>query len=213
MLEALWSFVSKLVTSLVGRAIDWAIARFRRPSIELKRAPENLFEHLAPGTSLARVREVLGTPQRVETEWHSFTFNDAFVQVGSRDGQTVEWIGVVLPRIGRRARFPLGILPLELGRSTLGDVLALSPDTEVEIKKDSSSKHWCFWTECYFGFPGLYRHYLFGVIEAPNVIPPKFDWDHANDRLASEPKNVRLNWMAVSASAGSAESFNFWAFV
>jgi hypothetical protein len=213
MLESLLAFLSKLGSSLSGRLIDWAIERFKRPRIQLKRAPENLFHHLAPGTSLARVREVLGTAQRVEGEWHSFAFSDAHVQIGSRDGQSVESIAVVLPEPAARAQFPLVILPIVLGKSTLGDVLALIPEAEIEIKKDSSTKHWCFWTECYFGFSGLYRHYLFGVIEAPSVLSPEFEWDHANNRLASDPKTVRLNWMAVSSSQGAAESFNFWAFV
>jgi hypothetical protein len=59
----------------------------------------------------------------------------------------------------------------------------------------------------------MYRHYLFGVIDAPCVLRPEFEWDHVNDRLKSDPKTVRLNWIAVSGSAAAAESFNFWAFV
>jgi hypothetical protein len=117
----------------------------------------------------------------------------------------------VLPELAPRAQFPLGFASFVLGKSTLADVLAL--DSEAQFKKDSSTKHWCFWTECFFGFTGLYRNYLFGVIGAPSVIPPKFDWDHRNDRLISDPKTVRFNWMAVSRSQGGAESFNFWAFV
>jgi len=59
---------------------------------------------------------------------------------------------------------------------------------------------------------GLYRHYLFGVMDAPGVEAPKFEWDYANNRLASDPKSVRLNWMAISSKEGAADSFNFWAF-
>ncbi len=211
MLEPLGAFLSKLASSLGARAIDWVIERFKRPAIRLRRAPENLFLHLTPGTSLARVSEVLGTAQRIDGECHSFAFSDAYVQIGSKDGQSVESVAVVLPEIGRRTRFRLGILPFELGKSTLGDILAFEPD--ATILRDNSSKHWCFWTECNFGFSGLYRYYLFGVIEAPNVRPPEFEWDHTNNRLASDPRTVRLNWMAVSSSQGMAEGFNFWAFI
>jgi hypothetical protein len=214
MLESLGAFVSKLATSLGGRAIDWAIERFKRPTIRLRRAPENVFHHIAPGTSLARAREILGTPHRVDGQWHSFAFSDAHVQIGSDDGQSAQWVGVVLPRFERRAQFPISLASmgsLVLGKATLGDVLALDPD--AKLKKDSSTKHWCFWIEGYFGFSGMYRHYLFGVIDAPCVLSPEFKWDHANDRLKSDPKTVRLNWIAVSGSAGAAESFNFWAFV
>jgi hypothetical protein len=214
MLEPLGGFVSKLATSLGGRAIDWAIERFKRPTIRLKRAPENVFEHIVPGTSLVRAQEVLGTPHRVERQWHSFSFSDAHVQIGSDDGASAQWIAVLLPKLNRRAQFPIPVGAmgsLALGKSTLADVLALAPD--AKFRKDSSTKHWCFWIESYFGFSGLYRHYLFGVMEAPCAMPPEFEWDHANDRLASDPKTVRFNWAAISNSSGAAESFNFWSFV
>lgn len=214
MLESLWAVFTKLATSFGGRLFDSIIDRFKRPRISLKHAPENLFDHLPPGTSLARAREVLGTPHRVEGEWHSFAFCDAHVQIGSKDGDSIEWIAIVLPQIKRRARFPISVGAMGtilLGKSTLGDVLALDPD--AKIKRDNSSKHWCFWSECFFGFSGLYRHYLFGVMEAPCALPPEFEWDHENDCLKSEPRTVRLNWVAVSATSGTAETFNFWAFV
>lgn len=214
MFESLGAFLSKLATSFSGRLIEWIIERFKRPTIRLKRAPENLFDHIAPGTSLARAREVLGTAHRIDGQWHSFAFSDAHVQIGSEDGQSAQWVGVVLPKLDRRAQFPIavgGMGPLVLGKSTLADVLALDPD--AKLKRESSTKHWCFWVECYFGFSGMYRHYLFGVIEAPCVLPPDFEWDHVNNRLASDPKTVRFNWMAVSGSQGAAESFNYWAFV
>jgi hypothetical protein len=210
MVESLLSFLSKLGSSFAGRLIDSALERFKRPQIQLKRAPENIFQYIAPGTSLARTREVLGVPHREDGNVYSFAFRDAHVQIGSSDSQSVEWIAVVLPQLKRGSHFPLGFGPLVLGKSTLGDVLAL--DSEAQVKRDFSTKHWCFWTECYFGFSGLYRHYLFGVIEAPCALPPEFEWDHANDRLKSDPKTVRFNWAAVSTSPG-AEFFDFWAFV
>ena len=152
MIESLGAFVAKLATSLSGRAIDWALERFKRPSISLKRAPQNLFHHIVPGTSLARAREILGTPHRVDGQWHSFAFRDAHVQIGSDDAQSVRWLAVVLPRFERRAQFPISLGAagsLVLGKATLADVLALDP--EAQFKKDSSTKHWCFWTECNFG--------------------------------------------------------------
>lgn len=214
MLESLGAVAWKLATSFSGKLVDWLIARFKRPSISLKRAPENLFHHIVPGTSLVRAREVLGIPHRVDGQWQSFAFSDAHVQISSKDGQSVDWIAVLLPKLDRRAHFPIGIgamKPLVLGKSTLGDVLALDPD--AKIKRENSTKHWCFWMECYFGFSGLYRHYLFGVMEAPCSLPPEFVWDHENDSLKSDPKTVRLNWVAVSSEPESAAAFNFWAFV
>jgi len=214
MLEQVLSVFTKLGGSLAGRGADWALEQLKqlkRPRIELKRAPENVFSHLPPGTSLARVREVLGTPHREDAGFYSFRFSDALIQVGPNDRESVESISVVIPQLGRRTRFPVYPLPLVLGKATLGDVLKLDP--EAQIKKEFSSKYWCFWTESYFGFPGLYRHYLFGVMEAPCAQPPEFEWDHENERLKSDPNTVRVNWAAVSANQGAAETFNFWAFV
>lgn len=209
--SAVGAFVVKAGSTLTGHAVDWVLGRFKRPRIALTRAPANLFQHIVPGTSLARTRAVLGTPHRETDNILSFQFEDALVQVGSTDEQSVAWIGVVLPTVTRRVRFPIGFGSLVLGKSTLADVLALDPD--ARIQKDNSTKHWCFWIETYFGFSGLYRHYVFGVMEAPCAVPPPFEWDHQNDRLGSDPKNVRLNWVAVCGSEGQGTFFDYWSFV
>jgi len=214
MFEILGTLASKIAASLSGRGIDWVLQRLRRPTIHLRRAPGNFFEHVLPGTSLATTREVLGTPHRVHGVWHSFEFSDVLVQIGSADGQSVDWIAAVLPKLDRRARFPLAVGTMGsivLGKSTLADALALDPEARVE--RESSSKHWCFWTESFFGFSGMYLHYLFGVIEAPCTSTPGFDWDNESNCLKSDPKTVRLNWIAVSGSQHAATAFNFWAFV
>lgn len=105
--------------------------RFKRPRIQLKRAPENLFHHLAPGTSLARVREVLGTPHRVDGECHSFAFSDAHVQIGSKDGQSVESIAVVLPELAPRGAKAANAPVDPPDALVLGEALAVQADVFV----------------------------------------------------------------------------------
>lgn len=214
MLESIGALASKAISAVFGRLFDWALGVLQRPSIRLQRAPQNLFDRIAPGTSMARAIELLGKAHHVHSHWHSFRFSDALVQISSEDARSVDWIGVVLPAVGWRRRFSVslaGMGSLVLGKATLADALKLDP--EAAIKKDYSTKHWCIWIESYYGFSGMYRHYLFGVMEAPGVWTPAFEWDHANDRLKSDPGDVQLNWIAVARSSGAAQAFNFWAFV
>jgi len=209
MLEAALSFISKVAGGFVARFIGALVERFKRPKVALKRAPENLFEQLTPGTSIERVKEILGAPHREIEGEYSYAFRDALVQIRSADQRSVQSIAVVLPKIDKRTLFPVYPLGFVLGKQSLQDVLT----PESKINRDNSTKHWCFWVQEYYGFSGLYRYFTYGVIEAPGISPPQFEWDHENDKLQSDPKSVLVNWVCVSGTESVGEEFNFWAFV
>lgn len=209
MIEALLTFFSKIAGGFVTRMLGRFLDRFKRPKVIRKRAPENLFEQLCPGTTLERMREVLGAPHREHDGQYSYSFNDSLVQVRSLDRNTITALAVALPKIDKRAHFRIHPMEFVLGKLRLSDVL----DSDSEIKKDNSTKHWGFWVQQYYGFPGLYRHYTFGVLEAPCLECPSFEWDYANDVLQSDPKDVVINWASVSGSSEEGEYFDYWAFV
>lgn len=209
MVEAVFTFLSKVAGGFAGRLIGALIDRFKRPKVALKRAPENLFEQLTPGTSIERMKELLGAPHRESEGEYSYSFRDALVQIRSTDLKSVLSIAVVLPRIDKKSVFTVYPMGFVLGKQSLHDVLT----PESNIIKDSSTKHWCFWVREYYGFSGLYRHFTYGVIEAPGIVPPPFDWDHTNNRLESDPKTVLVNWVCVSGTQAEGEEFNFWAFI
>lgn len=69
MIEAFLTFFSKIAGGFVTRMLGRFIDRFKRPRITRSRAPDNLFEQLCPGTTLERMREVLGAPHRERARW------------------------------------------------------------------------------------------------------------------------------------------------
>lgn len=140
---------------------------------------------------------------------YSYSFSDALVQVRSLDRNTITALAVALPKIDKRSHFQIYPMKFVLGKLRLGDIL----DSDSEIQKDNSSKHWGFWIQNYYGFPGLYRYYTFGVLEAPCLDCPPFEWDHTNNVLKSGPKDVVVNWASVSGSPEEGEHFDFWAFI
>jgi hypothetical protein len=210
MLEAAITFLSKVAGGFTTRLIGGFIERFKRPKVAKKRAPENLFEQLCPGVSLDRMKELLGAPHReIDGRQFSYSFSDALVQVRSADRKSIRSVAVALPTIHKKASFPIYPTSFVLGRLRLNEVLAEG----AEIKKNSSTKHWGFWIQNYYGFTGLYRYYTFGVLEAPCLSCPNFEWDHDKDTLKSDPKNIVINWASVSGNKDEGEELDFWAFV
>ncbi|MDD2915791.1 MAG: hypothetical protein PHP70_10800 [Gallionella sp.] len=205
MIESILNLVSNLITPIVV----WFIGRFKRPTVTRTRAPENIFEQLCPGTSLERMKEILGVPHRESKGQYSYSFSDALVQVRSNDSSSITTLAVALPKIKKRSHFAIHPMHFVLGKARLNEVL----DTDSAIKKDNSSKHWTFWVRNYYGFPGLYRYYTFGVLEAPCLECPPFEWDHDKGNLKSDPKDITINWASVSGSSEDGEYFDFWAFV
>lgn len=210
MIEAALTFLSKIAGGFVTRWVTKLIDRFKRPKVTLRRAPENMFDQLCPGTSLERMREILGAPHRESDGQYSYSFRDALVQIRSKDQKSITSVAVAIPRIDKKSQFAIPPTALVLGKVRLNQVL---PDSESGLKKDSSTKHWGIWVRNYYGFPGLYRYYTFGVLEAPCLECPSFEWDHATDTLKSKPEDVIINWASVSSSSEEGEWFDFWAFV
>lgn len=209
MLEVALSFISKVAGGFAARLIDALVERNKRPKVRLKRAPENLFEQLTPGTSIERMKELLGAPHREFEGEFSYAFRDALVQIRSADHRSVLSLAVVLPKVDKKTLFPVYPLGFVLGKQSLHDVLT----SDSIVNRDNSSKHWCFWVREYYGFSGLYRYFTYGVIEAPGITPPNFEWDHENNKLQSDPKTVPINWVCVSGTESVVEEFNFWAFI
>lgn len=201
----LWRPIWKLFTS------TWE--RIKRPSFHLSRAPENVFEHLRPYTSVAKAREILGTPIREYTDRLLFKFTDAFVQVGIGDNNTITSVCLVIPKVTRRTTFKIFPLKFVLGKSSMADVFF---DDSHNYEYDSSSKHFQLWAKQYYGMDGNYLHYAFGVLGAPNVketeINLKIEEDLATFTVLSSPEKIIPNMAWASTEADFYPSFDFWGF-
>jgi|AntRauTorckE6833_2_1112554.scaffolds.fasta_scaffold100919_1 uncharacterized protein (DUF2461 family) len=62
------SLFSIILALTVWRLKDWLSYKIN-PDIKLRRAPRNIFEHITPGTTVDKVKELLHTPY----------YNEAFV--------------------------------------------------------------------------------------------------------------------------------------
>ena len=190
--------IGKSLISHFTKLFSLAYRKFSRPSIQLKKAPSNIFDHIKPGVTFDRVREVLGTPYRRHDNKYLFNFSDLKVQIITDPNGQVSSISAAISRITWRSKFKVPVLEINLGKTTFLEIL----EEDNPIQSDSSSKHYHYWTEAYYGFPGLYLYYAFGAMEAPCIEPPPGDnWLIDLDDRSSISKNIKINWICISDSA------------
>lgn len=204
MIETILSYADKFIAG-----ISWIIEKVRRPSIKLPEAPRNIFEYFGPGKSLEWMKEKLGAPYRHTAHQYGYKFSDALVQIESSDGHSITSIGVALPRLTRRARFPIYPHPSNatLGVATWADVF----EDGMEIKKELSSKEYLTYIEANFGFPGHYNNFTFGLLQAPFIGGPHYQW--VGDQQIAHPDKVRINWAGVSADTNHPCLYNYLLFM
>jgi hypothetical protein len=200
MIEAVISFVGKAAGSLVGPAGKYAIAKFRRPSIRLQRAPQNLLDYLKPSVSQDRVRELLGPPHQVVDDYWFYRFSDALVQTQFWPQGGAKTIALGL--VGKRAehRFPVPICQKPFGQLSIADVRE-EGDT---FRYRSSLRHQEMLVEARLGPPGAWINWTFGAMMAVGsraLHESYFDWDYQAERLRTNPSLVLINWVAVSDSS------------
>ncbi len=97
----------------------------------------------------------------------------------SSDDRSVDGITLILPKFNRRNRFPIPLTTFVLGKTTLADVM----DKETQIEKDFSSKHWQLSVEQFYGFPGNYNYYTYGVFTGLRCEYPIYslEWDYEKE--------------------------------
>ncbi len=178
-------------TKLVGFAYEW----FRRPTVSYKRAPKNLFTHIKPGTSVARVKELLGPPHQETDGQYRYAFSEACVQVDSTDKTTVDSVSVGLRGITRRNRFHVWpINNLLLGKTTFASII----DASDKVIFDYSSKFYHFYVFKYYGFSGHYWNYALGYLECPGVSPDGYHWSPDTQSRHEIPRKLIFNWACVT---------------
>jgi len=189
--------VGKSLISPFTKLASVAYEKFRRPSIEYKKAPSNLFEHIKPRVTFEKMQEILGVPHRRYENKYLFVFSDLFVQIIIDENRLVSSVSAALTKITFRSRFKTPALNFVLGKTNFVDVL--EDDSPIEL--DFSSKHYHYWTKAYYGFPGLYLHYAFGVLEATGIpSPPGKHWSPDLDQRSDIPHNKKVNWICIADS-------------
>ncbi|MFN7570175.1 MAG: hypothetical protein ACK5TK_01780 [Betaproteobacteria bacterium] len=200
MLEAVISFFGKAAGSLVGPAWKYAVAKFRRPSIRLPRAPRNLLDHLKPSASQERVRELLGPPHQVVDDYWFYRFSDALVQFQFWPQGGAKTIALGL--VGKRSehRFPVPICQKPLGQLSIADVR----EEQDTLRYRSSLRHQEMLVEARLGPPGAWANWTFGATMAVGsraLHESYFEWDSEAERLKTDASLILVNWVAVSNSS------------
>ncbi|WP_157381510.1 ETEC_3214 domain-containing protein [Methylophilus sp. 5] len=209
MIESLLISLGKSLISPLLKLISWAYGRFKRPNIELKRAPSNLFDHIKPGRSAEKMREILGAPHRKYADQYLYKFKDVCVQVSVHNDEYIQSVSMALSRVSKLGRFKISPLDFTLGKTTFLEVLK---ENSV-IESDSSSKFYHYWTKAYYGFPGAYLYYTFGILVAPGVASPSDEFWSPNLHNRSEiPKDKKINWVSISHS-DDLPSFDYLGFM
>ena len=187
--------VAKAILSPAIKLVGFAYELFHRPSVSYKRAPKNLFAHIKPGASMARVKDLLGSPHQETDGQYRYAFSEVCVQVDSADKTTVDSVSVGLRGVARRNRFPVWpINDLLLGKTTFASLIEESD----KVIFDYSSKFYHFYIVKYYGFPGLYWNYALGYLECPGVSPDGYHWSPDAQSRDEIPKKMTINWACVT---------------
>ena len=209
MLEIIVTTLAAIVASVAA----WYFTEWRKNNtarLENPRAPSNLLHHLAPGAAISKMRELLGAPYAEQSGRYSYRFSNLLLQIASEDRTTIDAVGLILPRSDKRAAFEIHPLNLVLGKMTIADVL----EHDAKIKRETSSKHLLISVDRYYGNPGFYREYSFGVFSGPVATYPdqNIEWDIKKDRLLTNPKDLKINWVTISTGLKKGFHIDFWAF-
>lgn len=193
---------------IIWRLKDWLSTKIN-PDIKFNKAPKNLLRHITPGVTIEKVREILGTPYYNDANKLTYKFNSLNLEVKKEDNK-VETIILVLKKFGIRNKYPIHPTDYVLGSVTLGDVI---DHPQEDFGVDISSKHGQVWIERYFGNPGHYWNYTFGILDGPGALyPDDFpDFDTEEQKIYGDYEYLKVNFVAVSNKSGQGHVFDFYA--
>jgi hypothetical protein len=185
--------------------------------LEHKAVPSDLLAYIYPGTSIANLRDMLGPPFAETERSLKYKFKNLLLEVDTRDGVTIDTLTLVLPSVEEADEFPIPPLTSTqgaeyvLGTLRLGEVMTHQDD----LLEDTSSKHGAISVAKYFGNPGYYCNFLFGVFDGPGA---RYDGPLGPDdgsTLFGRPDDLIVNVLTIShmdADVPEMAVFDFYSF-
>lgn len=227
-MELILGIISLLLIALSWFARPWLerkgyISHERETlHLEHKKAPTDLLRYVRPGTSVANMKEHLGAPFSMDTHstnehasavTYRYKFSNLNLEAYSRDGITIHVMTLVLPRVEGADHFYVPMLEhvnsFMFGRDCLGTVTGKTD----EVRSETSSKHGVLISEKFYGNPGQYRKYRFGVFSGPSA-----PYDAANSTIISSEASqdeLIVNFFSLTSENGKFYRrlhYNFYAF-
>jgi len=200
------TFSAAFVATVMGgltlaamRRADW----FREESIwlavEYKRAPGDILRYIQPGTSVAHMKKMLGDPMVETGKDFKYRFKNLYVEAESEDGTTIDSVTLVLPSVANGGAFE--IHPIDnaqypeqdfmLGKTRMGEVM----EENEELVENVSSKSESIALTEYYGNPGYYQTYVFGVFDGPSA---QYDVPKANSSVRDDPEEKVINYVEIT---------------
>lgn len=209
-MDILITIITGVAASVVAWVIIKALKKRRYKSFKLKKAPENILTHIVSQSSVAHANELLGAPFSQEPGQWSYKFANALFQYRSKDSMSVDSVLLVIPEIKKNPKFEIPYTQFRLGRITLANVV----EDGSLFERDTSSKHGLISTECYYGNPGNYLYFTFGIFMGPGADYPmdQIEWDYDNQKVSTNLQKVKINFVCISNDSGQGGWFDFWAF-
>jgi len=207
LVNALGAFLGGLALlwfAMGSRGIRFLRSKVGRPSvrIEQRRTPDNIFTGLELGAPVQWVEQQLGAPTRVGENWWGYRFSDSLVSLRFNSNNSIESIAVALIDSKTTFDFPAWHFDCPpLGNATLGDLLGVE---HLSLEFNESLRHSELIVSGREGPRGAWHYITFGALN-PHIpgplLPSNFEWDKAKEVLISKPRDVKINWAAVSSSS------------
>jgi uncharacterized protein YecT (DUF1311 family) len=179
--------------------------------VTYKKAPRDLPEHIEPGITGARVREIIGVPHYISGNRWYYRFQETQLEL-DLDAEVVTEVTFALVEgqtyeasIGGYERFAFGSL-------TFGDLLELDP--QLEIKHRFSVRTSEIYASMRIGPAGAWSEYYFGAIVPASgggkLLNTEFDWDWENQKLKSFPAETVINWFGQTHDIEDAPAISWF---
>jgi len=167
--------------------------------IQYKPTPSDLAEHLEPGITSNRVRELIGAPHFISENYWFYRFLETQVEI-IFEGEVIRDITFALIE-GEKYKATLSeVNEYTLGELTFSDLL--SENQNIEVHSRSSGRTHEAYTSIGVGIPGTYRMFYFGAImpfHGSRLHHTDFDWDIDSQSVKGFPSDAIINWFGTTS--------------
>lgn len=167
--------------------------------VQHKPTPRDLAEHLEPGVTSARVRELIGAPHFISGNYWFYRFLETQVEIVF-EGEVIRDVTFAIID-GEKYQATLSeVNEYMFGALTFGDLLAENPS--LVIRHRTSARTHEVYTSIAVGIPGTYRSFYLGAImpfHGTRLHYTDFDWDFENQSPRGFPTNAIINWFGTTS--------------
>lgn len=201
-LKALWTPVVWLRHRL-GRRFRWLQARLQDPARH-RFFPSDFSAVIKLQAPQATVRSVLGEPNYELYDRWTYLYREACLQLVFREkGGSLETIIVGFTGDSTKDRVPLRWLDAPLGGLNLEQALRCAMNGLDSIEFDDHMRVPGLRVQARLGPPGAWQYLTFGAMRPiyGGLTESRFEWDREAGRLTTAPRDILVNWTAISSSS------------